>query len=162
MADYRKMLSELQTWIDLDMAHDIVDLPGARAEYQPFVKMAKLANADDIPQWVLEHLKSKVVQKIEMIKKPGKKPGSTKSGGRVKGTPNKRSMAFGTVLDESGFSIPDKAIELFNTTDDNHLKFKILEFMASYSKPKIKEIQVEDEPEQSQDSEPVDVLKIIK
>ena len=104
---------------------------------------------------------SKVDNKKVDSKKPGKQPGSPKTGGRVKGTPNKRSLAFSTVLEDADFSIPDKAMELYKTTSDDNLRFKLLEFMASYSNPKIKDKDMPSEDEPTAQDEQVSSAQIL-
>lgn len=151
--ELKKLYDDLDTWIQIGIGDDIVRLQERRLEYKSYVDEAKqsLIPTEEIPQWVLTQIKrelsTKVADKIvipkpvvEATKRPvGKPPGGIKYGGRAKGTPNKRSLAFGLVLEETGFSIPEKAIELFNSTQDDNLKFKLLEFMSSYSRPKIKD-----------------------
>ena len=77
----------------------------------------------------------------------GRPKGHPKSGGRKKGVPNKSTLAFGDVLKAKGFSIPDKAMELFHTVEGegaSEIRLEILKFLATYthSKPKIEIDQI--------------------
>lgn len=99
-------------------------------------------------------------------KKVGRPKGTPKTGGRVKGTPNKATLSFSDVLDKLDFSIPEQAVELFQTTKDENLKFKILSFLAEYRHAKVKEAEVtpkQDEPDnQLAEVSTADLLKLVK
>jgi hypothetical protein len=76
------------------------------------------------------------------MKQGGRPRGYPKSGGRKKGVPNKTTLAFKDALGAKGFSIPEKAIHLYETAqgdDADQLRLEILKFLASYthSKPKV-------------------------
>lgn len=87
--------------------------------------------------------------------KRGKKPGSPKTGGRVKGTPNKKSLGFLEVLKAKNFCIPSKALELMEHPDATlEIKVKILEFIAAYSLPKLMPAQAKVEEEDFSDIDP--------
>jgi len=77
-----------------------------------------------------------------MNEKGGWPKGYPKTGGRKKGVPNKTTLAFGDVLKTKGFSIPDKAMALYETVqeeDADQLRLEILKFLATntHSRPKI-------------------------
>lgn len=107
----------------------------------------------------------KAISKKEKIKigKRGRKPGSKKTGGRQKGTPNKSSTAWNTILDSYGFSIVEKAISLYESRESNNqLRFHILQFLSQYTVPSIKAKEVEEPQEEQQEKPKADVLTIIK
>lgn len=84
----------------------------------------------------------------EKIKQP-----KQKTGGRVKGTPNKRTVKFSEALDQTGFDLAAEAVNLFRTTEDQHLKHKLLIFMANFSVPVPKSVEpTPEDPEQQNES----------
>lgn len=80
-----------------------------------------------------------------MIEKPRKRE---KVGGRKKGTPNKNTYAMKDYLEWKGFSVPEKLMELYQTTGDDILRYKILELMTEYCYPKPKVDIPDFEPEE--------------
>jgi hypothetical protein len=102
----------------------------------------------------------------ELKKRPGRPKGTGKTGGRSKGTPNNSTKTFADVLGANAFSIPEQAVQLFNSTADQNLKFKILQFLAEYSHSKVKEQepQVPEEPQDNPltDAATADLLKFVK
>lgn len=71
------------------------------------------------------------------------KKGREKTGGRQKGTPNKRTVEF---LDALGdFPTVENMKALYNTTDDDNLKFMILKELAKYQYPQRKAVEMSGE-----------------
>jgi len=84
--------------------------------------------------------------------------GLPKTGGRTKGTPNKRTLEFRAILEEAGFSIPRKALELYAKAEERNdldLTFKILDFMAAYVHSKFK--NVDDDAEEGTTAQLMDI-----
>lgn len=82
--------------------------------------------------------------------------GLPKTGGRTKGTPNKRTLEFRAILEEAGFSIPKKALELYAKAEERNeldLSFKILDFMAGYVHSKFKNVEDAEEVAPQQQTE---------
>jgi hypothetical protein len=72
--------------------------------------------------------------------------GLAKTGGRQKGSLNKVTRGLKEALDERGFCIPEKIIELYETTDNEFIRFKLLELASEYSYKKPKDGQEEEDP----------------
>lgn len=73
-----------------------------------------------------------------------------KTGGRTKGTPNKKTSSFQDALESQGFSVPESMVKLFNSTQDDRIKLSIIELSLKYSLPVPK--PKEENPEDSDDS----------
>ena len=68
------------------------------------------------------------------------KKGREKTGGRQKGTPNKQTAEF---LDALGdFPTVENMKTLYNTTEDDNLKFMILKELAKYQYPQRKAVEM--------------------
>jgi hypothetical protein len=65
-------------------------------------------------------------------RKPGRKPGCKKTGGRKKGTPNKNKLKFEDRLEAQGFYIAEEIVKLFGETTDLNAKLRIIELMARH------------------------------
>lgn len=66
--------------------------------------------------------------------------GHEKTGGRKKGTPNKKTLLF---IDELGcFKTINELISLYESTDDEHIKFAILKEFLKYQYPQRKAIDI--------------------
>lgn len=101
--------------------------------------------------------------KIDKSRKRGRKPGTPKTGGRAKGTPNKATSKWSDVLQAEEFSIPEQAMKLFfeKATPPN-LKLQILQFLAQYTVSAIKAKEEEQTPEPEQPSgQNADILSLV-
>jgi hypothetical protein len=73
-----------------------------------------------------------------------KPKGSPKTGGRKRGTPNRRSVALQEAFDAINFSVPDKIIELLPSLDPNKQADLLIDLMEYlYPKRKSLEEQIE-------------------
>lgn len=103
----------------------------------------------------------------ETKKKRGRKKGTTKTGGRKKGTPNKKSLRLDKALHEAGFDYVEEFITAFHTLDSTD-RIEALKVLLPYLAPKLKEMEVEEEPENTtnttdlQNQSTADLLKMIK
>ena len=70
----------------------------------------------------------------------GRKKGCKKTGGRVKGTPNKRTADFMECLGD--FDLVGKLKELYYQTEDENLKAQILRTLMEYAYPKRKAVEM--------------------
>ena len=99
-------------------------------------------------------------------KKPGKKPGSSKSGGRTKGTPNKNTLKFKELIANTNIDIAAEAVKLFQNSDNESIRLKVLIFLAeyTYSKPKPTEDTVESDELEilSYETSNEDLIKLVK
>lgn len=79
-------------------------------------------------------------------KKRGRKPGCVKSGGRAKGTPNKKSIILHKILQESGVDIGLEIKKAFQvaTPDGKIQLIKIV--LEHFPKPVAIEVESEDKP----------------
>lgn len=92
-------------------------------------------------------------------------PKRIKRGGRQKGTPNKSTAEFRALMQLCGFNLPSEIVALYRATDNDIVKFKLLELLAAYSytKPKV-EISKEEENSDQDDDQIItieDVLNIV-
>jgi predicted metallopeptidase len=69
-------------------------------------------------------------------------PGTSKTGGRKKGTPNKRSRTFQDYLESINFYVPEKIIEKIEALSDED-QVKYLFRMLEYIYPKRKSIDLQ-------------------
>jgi hypothetical protein len=81
--------------------------------------------------------------------KPGKKPGSEKTGGRKAGTPNKRTCWLKSVLEENDFDW-GKDFSLSMRCSD-YERVKILIELLPYLNPKVNPQSLDDESSESND-----------
>ncbi len=73
--------------------------------------------------------------------------GKIMAKGRPKGSPNKATTLFREKLDAQGFSIPEKAIQLYQECEGKPMiQVRILELMASYTYSKPKPLDDEGNP----------------
>lgn len=98
--------------------------------------------------------------KVEI--RPGRPKGYPKTGGRVKGTPNKSSSKWSEILEGESFSIPEQAIKMFNdpSTPPN-IKFQILQFLASYTTASIKPKDSDENDPEIDQTETTDILSLV-
>lgn len=103
----------------------------------------------------------KAISTVQKKRKAGRKPGSKKTGGRVKGTPNKKTVWLKQELENINFCWGKefkKALDLSEIA-----KLEVLISLLPYLNPKMKEKEVEETPqEEAQEKPKADVLKIIK
>lgn len=71
---------------------------------------------------------------------PGKKKGSVKTGGRKKGTPNKKTSELMQIL--GSFNPVEKLKEIFARTEDDALQAKICLDLLKYIYPQRKAIEM--------------------
>lgn len=106
--------------------------------------------------------------KVEINRKStGRPKGIPKTGGRVKGTPNKRTISFTQELEEMNFSLAEATINLFITTENDSIKLQCLELIAKHSLPIPKAIEVTEDPEETVEDSTTELsneelLKIVK
>lgn len=79
-----------------------------------------------------------------------------KTGGRKKGTPNKMTYAMKDYLEWKGFSVPQKLMDLYEETENELLKYKILELMTTYCYP-VPKVEIPDN-----EVEPIDVENMLE
>lgn len=100
--------------------------------------------------------------KIDNNRKRGRKPGTPKTGGRTKGTPNKSTSKWSEVLSTEDFCIPTQAIELFfNKSTPPNLKLQILQFLAQYTTSAIKPKDEETEQHEQTSGPNADILALV-
>lgn len=90
-----------------------------------------------------------------------------KTGGRKKGTPNKKTVSFRQALNEQGFDVSESMVSLYSSTDNDSIKLAIIELALKYSQPvpKAKEENNPDEEDSSEDTTDMSndqLIKIIK
>lgn len=73
----------------------------------------------------------------------GFEPGHPKMGGRVKGTPNKRTQLVGEICEEYNFDPIRAMIQLFLDSEDANLKAKLASDVAQYVYTKKKSLEHE-------------------
>lgn len=66
--------------------------------------------------------------------------GKAKTGGRKKGTPNKRTKELAEVL--GSFDPADKLVQIYNETDDLDLKAQICRDLLKYVYPQRKAVEM--------------------
>lgn len=66
-----------------------------------------------------------------------------KTGGRKKGTPNKKTLEFAAELEKLDFNAVQKAVELYHNTDEDGVKANILTNFFKYLYPQRKAIDVD-------------------
>ena len=66
--------------------------------------------------------------------------GKAKTGGRKKGTPNKRTKELAEVL--GAFDPPEKLVQIYNETDDLDLKAQICRDLLKYVYPQRKAVEM--------------------
>lgn len=72
-----------------------------------------------------------------MNNRPGKRPGSPKSGGRQKGTPNKINSAFAERVRESGKDVVGVMLEFLDSPDED-MRFAAAKELLPYLHPKLR------------------------
>ena len=77
-----------------------------------------------------------------------------KTGGRKKGTPNKKTLEFEKKLNECGFDAIGEAVYLFRNTEDDSIKANILSNFFKYLYPQRKAVEISGE---LNNTEPVEV-----
>ena len=77
-----------------------------------------------------------------------------KTGGRKKGTPNKKTLEFEKKLNECGFDAIEEAVCLFRNTEDDSIKANILSNFFKYLYPQRKAVEISGE---LNNTEPVEV-----
>jgi hypothetical protein len=84
---------------------------------------------------------TKEVSKVGEKRNAGGRPkGTEKTGGRTKGTPNKKTLNF---IDELGnFKPVQELLNLFAYTQDDNLKFAIIKEILKYVYPQRKAVEV--------------------
>ena len=98
--------------------------------------------------------------KVE-TKKPGKKPGSPKTGGRPKGVLNKKTLWLREELESVGLSWGEEFKKALQ--DNDYQKADILASLLPYLNPRLKEKEAEEQPVASpaQPISPADILSIV-
>lgn len=91
--------------------------------------------------------------------RPGKK---VKHGGRVAGTPNKRTTAFAEAIVNSGFNLAHQIKSLYESTQDEYVKLALLKLALTYTVPVPKPREVDQEDELPSSNEPISVNNILK
>jgi len=71
----------------------------------------------------------------------GRKKGTTKTGGRKFGTPNRRTFEFRKFLEEADFSIPQKILDILPSLAEEK-QVDILVKLLAYAYPKYKTIEI--------------------
>lgn len=74
---------------------------------------------------------------LEVITKRGKKPGSVKTGGRVKGSVNKASADVKAAIAAFTSANVDKLDEWLNSIDDPHKRLDLYFKALEYTMPKL-------------------------
>jgi hypothetical protein len=88
-----------------------------------------------------------------------------KTGGRTRGSPNKNTLKFRELIENTKIDIAIEAVKLYQETENESIKLKILIFLAeyTYSKPKpIEDTNPEDESNTSDNLSESELLKVIK
>jgi len=81
-----------------------------------------------------------------------------RSKGRPKGATNKVTQAFRESLEEKGFNLVDKLIELYETGDfDDKDKARIIYRMMDYAYPRLKERETTIDGEVVETQQPVNI-----
>lgn len=114
-------------------------------------------------------------QQVDRKTKPGRKPGtpktggkpkgSPKTGGRKKGTPNKNTSSWGEILTLEGFIVPIEAMKLFKAKNTSaSMKLQILQFLAPYCQAQYKPKEQDEEPtsKDKPEAKSASVLNIVK
>ena len=85
----------------------------------------------------------------------GKHKGTSKTGGRKKGTPNRRSLEFRNLLLGEGVDVVKEFAALYKKQTDDEIKLKMLLCSLDFSFPKLKAIDGidEDGDEDSEEAE---------
>jgi hypothetical protein len=94
----------------------------------------------------------------------GRPKGFPKSGGRTKGTPNKKSKVFSDELESNGFDLAKSIVELFKTTQNESIKLSLIELVTKYKVPVPKSIDlpIESEPQEESEDSTEDLITLIK
>lgn len=66
-----------------------------------------------------------------------------KNSGRKAGTPNKKTVGLEAKLQEKGLDVAAEMINLFNTVEDDGLKYNILKELMKYVYPQRKAVDME-------------------
>jgi len=80
--------------------------------------------------------------------------------GRPKGAVNKITIALKHALENHGFDITEKLVELYRNTDDPQFRYKILRMMLDYTHPRLKDVDIvamENGEAQPKDSTPINI-----
>lgn len=80
--------------------------------------------------------------------RPGKKPGSPKTGGRKKGTPNKINSEISERIRASGIDPLNVMLDLLHESDPQ-LRFSAAKELIQYVYPKRKAIEIVESPDNS-------------
>lgn len=97
----------------------------------------------------------------------GKPKGSDKTGGRKKGTPNKKPQLkpLRIQLAELNFNLAQAIMDLLSTTKDDNIKIKAIELLAKYSNvaPQVETYKDpdEEEDEAEEDDDTDNLLKVV-
>lgn len=75
----------------------------------------------------------------------GRKKGGAKTGGRAKGTPNRKTVEFLEALGD--FDTVQEAKKLYDTTEDEGIKYNILKEFMKYEFPQRKAVEIANEIE---------------
>lgn len=97
---------------------------------------------------------TKVARNSGQFQKGCKKPANS---GRKAGTPNKKSIGLEAKLNEKGLDVATEMINLFNTVDDDGLKYNILKELMKYVYPQRKAVDME---LSGKDGEPLSTQKV--
>lgn len=90
---------------------------------------------------------------MEELKRRGKAKGSPKSGGRKKGTPNKKTLFLADALTNLNFNLAEEIIASLSQISDPSQKMQYLLALLDYTHPRLKELEaVPDAPASTQDS----------
>lgn len=79
--------------------------------------------------------------KDEKTRRPGRQPGTPKTGGRKPGTPNKNSWNLRKAIEESGYDVVGELIKILEETTDQDTKFQRLTWLFRYLFPQLKETE---------------------
>lgn len=104
-----------------------------------------------------------IVSKESENRKPGKPKGLPKSGGRTKGTVNKRTEVFAEAIEQIGFGLPERIKNLYESTNDEYIKLALINLVVKYVHPVPKPREVDtDEVDVSSPEEftPAKILQI--
>ncbi|QDK43201.1 hypothetical protein DOM21_17410 [Bacteriovorax stolpii] len=87
----------------------------------------------------------------------GKHKGASKTGGRKKGTPNRRSLEFRNLLLGEGIDIVKEFATLYKKQTDDEIKLKMLLSSLDFSFPKLKSIDDSSDEHEDENSEEVGI-----
>jgi hypothetical protein len=93
-------------------------------------------------------------------------PGHVKSGGRIKGSKNKRTLVLEEMLEKNGFRYVEELIKAYNgeMNDANKMRLQALLQLLPYIVPRLKDMEVttEEEDDDSLSEEEMPTAKLLE